>query len=52
MNENDTISFLNFTQYATFKFISFKIIQKWRYTKFLDKIRVETEEEINLNLLL
>lgn len=21
MNENDTISFLNFTQYATFKFI-------------------------------
>lgn len=48
MNENDTISFLNFTQYATFKFISFKIIQKWRYTKLETKL----EEEINLNLLL
>lgn len=53
MNENDTISFLNFTQYATFKFIYFvQDNSKMTIYEIIDKIRIETEKEINLNLLL
>lgn len=52
MNENDTISFLNFTQYA-FKFIYFvQDNSKMTIYEIIDKIRIETEKEINLNLLL
>lgn len=40
MNENDTISFLNFTQYATFKFIYFvQDNSKMTIYEIRDKIR-------------